>query len=89
MSRRDNERKAPVSKMLRPLTLVMQLGYTMLSPIGMGLLMGYYFDKWFNCSPWGMMFFTVMGILGAYKAAYTSFGKYTKNKGEDEEQENK
>ncbi len=75
--------------MLRPLTLVTQLGYTMISPIGSGILVGYFFDKWLDCSPWGMLFFTIMGIGGAYKAAFASFGKYTKNPGEDEDDDKK
>jgi len=35
-----------------------------------GLVMGYYCDKWFNTAPWGLIFWLVMGIVAGFRHMY-------------------
>ncbi|MBR6802059.1 MAG: AtpZ/AtpI family protein [Eubacteriaceae bacterium] len=81
-NRQDNEQPV-MQRTVRPLVLVSQLGYNMISPIGAGIFCGYCLDKWLGCAPWGLIFLTVMGIGAAYKNAFATFGKYMKKDPEE------
>ncbi len=82
----DQNAQTPFEKKVKPFVLVSQLGYSMMSPIIAGIAFGYFFDKWLSSQPWGLIFFTVMGIGAAYKNAFTTFGKYM-FRGDDENKE--
>ncbi len=83
-----NER-TPLQRALKPLMLVSQFGYNMLSPIGAGIAAGYFIDKWFDCQPWALIFMTVMGIGAAYKNAFVTFGRYMDLKKKDDDEAGK
>ena len=35
-----------------------------------GLVLGYYTDKWFDTAPWGLLFWLLMGIIAAFRGIY-------------------
>lgn len=35
-----------------------------------GLVIGYYCDKWFHTQPWGLIFWLLMGIVAGFRAMY-------------------
>ncbi|WP_051272564.1 AtpZ/AtpI family protein [Fundidesulfovibrio putealis] len=35
-----------------------------------GLVMGYYCDKWFHTEPWGLIFWLLMGIVAGFRHMY-------------------
>jgi len=35
-----------------------------------GLVFGYYCDKWFDTSPWGLLFWLIMGIIAGFRIMY-------------------
>ena len=35
-----------------------------------GLVLGYYCDKWFGTSPWGLLFWLIMGIVAGFRTMY-------------------
>ncbi len=40
-----------------------------------GLLVGYFFDKFFKTPPWGLFFFFLVGIVAGFKNAYGEMKK--------------
>ncbi len=35
-----------------------------------GLVFGYYCDKWFHTQPWGLIFWLLMGIVAGFRSMY-------------------
>lgn len=43
-----------------------------------GLVFGYYCDKWFDTSPWGLLFWLIMGIIAGFRVMYLDAMKMSK-----------
>lgn len=43
-----------------------------------GLVFGYYCDKWFGTSPWGLLFWLIMGIVAGFRSMYLDAMKMSK-----------
>lgn len=35
-----------------------------------GLVLGYYFDKWFHTAPWGLLGWLILGIVAGFRTMY-------------------
>lgn len=57
-------------KIFEQLTLVSQLGLTMVGSIGLGFAVGYYLDKWLGTRGVFLVLFILLGIVGG---GYTVF----------------
>lgn len=43
-----------------------------------GLVIGYYFDKWLGTAPWGLLFWLIMGIIAGFRVMYLDAMKMSK-----------
>jgi ATP synthase protein I len=57
-------------KILEQLTIVSQLGLTMAGSIGLGLLIGYYLDKWLKTGGIFLVIFIFLGVVGGGHTVY-------------------
>jgi len=44
-----------------------------------GLVMGYYCDKWFHTEPWGLIFWLLMGIVAGFRHMYRDAMKMSRS----------
>ena len=57
-------------KILEQLTIVSQLGLTMVGSIGLGFAIGYYLDKWLGSRGIFLTLFILLGIVGGGYTVY-------------------
>jgi F0F1-type ATP synthase assembly protein I len=57
-------------KIFEQLTLVSQLGLTMVGSIGLGFFVGYYLDKWLGTRGVFLALFVLLGIVGGGYTVY-------------------
>jgi ATP synthase protein I len=57
-------------KIFEQLTLVSQLGLTMVGSIGLGFAIGYYLDKWLGLKGIFLTLFILLGIAGGGYTVY-------------------
>ncbi|MFZ5427912.1 MAG: AtpZ/AtpI family protein [Thermodesulfobacteriota bacterium] len=48
-----------------------------------GLVIGYYCDKWFGTEPWGLIFWLLMGIVAGFRTMYLDAMKMSRNQSLD------
>jgi len=41
-------------------------GLTLLSSIVVGVFLGKWVDQYFNCAPWGLLFFSLLGAVAGF-----------------------
>lgn len=46
--------------------MAMGLGMNLFAGVGIGLVAGYYVDKHFGCSPWGVLLGMLVGLGGGF-----------------------
>lgn len=44
-----------------------------------GLVLGYYCDKWFHTEPWGLIFWLLMGIVAGFRHMYRDAMKMSRS----------
>ena len=54
----------------RAFALITYMGVSVVSCVGLGILIGWLLDGWLGTTPWLLMVFTVLGIIAAIKAMY-------------------
>ena len=54
-----------------------------------GLVLGYYCDKWFNTAPWGLLFWLIMGLVAGFRTMYLDAMKISKTQSLDKSPEEK
>ena len=52
------------------------IGFHLVSGVVVGVLIGYYLDKFFNTSPWLTILFFFLGLVAGFKNMYTDAKKY-------------
>ena len=52
----------------RGMSLLSQLGFTALVCVVLGVLTGYWLDRWFSTSPVFIIIFSLIGVVSAIKA---------------------
>lgn len=74
----------PDRSIIKALSLVSQLGISMLTPIFLCAFIGYKLDQWLGTGFW-FLIFIVLGICSAFRNVYYLTKEfYTKNKGKDQ-----
>ena len=70
-----------------PLTLITQLGLTIVVAIVLGLVVGLWVDSHFGTKPWGTLILSLLGILagsfGVYRLVATSIDQAVADRGSD------
>jgi len=51
----------------RGMSLLSQLGFTALVCVGIGVLIGFWLDRWLNTSPVFIVIFSLLGVVSAIK----------------------
>lgn len=57
-------------KVIKAITLIVQLGIYMVVPIVLCLFVGIALDRWLGTSPWLLIIFVIMGIGAGFKNVY-------------------
>ena len=65
----NKERK----EMLKAVSMVTQVGVTILVCIGLGFFIGIMLDRWLGTDPWMLLIFIFLGIVAAFKSLYEQF----------------
>ncbi|MCL2366043.1 MAG: AtpZ/AtpI family protein [Oscillospiraceae bacterium] len=55
---------------VRALSLLSQIGITIIACIGVGIFLGWLLDNWLNTSPWLMLVCTLLGVIAAFKSIF-------------------
>lgn len=58
------------SALWQSLSKVSLIGIHLVTCTFVGLLIGYYLDKWFNTKPWFLILFLIFGIAAGFKNMY-------------------
>ena len=45
---------------------LLAIGWNLAISIGIGVALGYYFDKWLGTRPWGLIGFLLLGIVAGF-----------------------
>lgn len=59
-----------VVKAMKWMTLLSQVGITMIANIFVGLFIGKYLDQWLNTSPLFLLLFIFVGVFSGIKSVY-------------------
>ncbi|MDQ7031874.1 MAG: AtpZ/AtpI family protein [Desulfonauticus sp.] len=64
------------------------IGIHLVSCTFVGLLLGYYLDKWLNTRPWFLIIFLLFGIAAGFKNMYLETKKIQKTDKDESNQNN-
>ena len=73
-----DSKKKQKSSILRALSFISQLGFTIAACVVIGVFLGKFLDDLLNTSPWLLLIFSLLGMIAAFRAI---FGLANKNKG--------
>ena len=59
-----------VVKVMKWMSLLSQIGITMIANIFVGLFIGKYLDQWLNTSPLFLLLFVFIGVFSGIKSVY-------------------
>lgn len=65
-------------ELVKSLWLITQIGFSMLAPIAVGAVIGYYLDVWLGTEVL-FLFFLLIGIAAGYRNVWHLVRKFTKN----------
>ncbi len=58
------------------------MGIHLVSGVIVGMVMGFYLDKFFGTKPWLMLIFLILGILAGYKNMFREMQRIQKKEAE-------
>ena len=65
-----HDKKNQVSGFIAALSLLTQIGITIVACIGIGIFLGWFLDRLLGTSPWLLLVFTLLGIAAAFKSIF-------------------
>ncbi|MDO4318850.1 MAG: AtpZ/AtpI family protein [Lachnospiraceae bacterium] len=68
----------------KTILLISQIAFSMLAPIGLGGVIGYFLDRWLGTS-FLILVFLLMGIAAGYRSVWQLVKGYTKDAPQDTE----
>jgi len=66
----DNNNKQQRNEFARALSVLSQIGITIIACIAVGIFLGWYLDSLLGTSPWLLIIFTFLGIAAAFKSIF-------------------
>ncbi len=78
MVQRRNDKGRQTRDIVKGMMMVSQIAYSMLAPLALGGVLGYWLDRWLGCSPWLMLLFLFAGIAAGYRGVWHLVKGYTK-----------
>jgi len=76
------------NKHFESLGLASMMGIHLVSGVIVGMVMGYYLDRYFGTKPWLMLVFLVLGIVAGYKNMFREMQRIQKKESEADAPEN-
>lgn len=67
--------------------LAYMMGLHLVSGIIVGMVMGYYLDKYFDTKPWLTLIFLVLGIIAGYRNMFREMARIQKKEAEADAQD--
>ncbi len=64
-----------LKRLMKLLTMVSTVGLSMVIATVLGVLIGYYFDKWLGTAPYGFIAWLVIGIIAGFRNVYLMMQK--------------
>lgn len=62
--------KGQGNEFIRAMSLLTQIGITIVACIGVGIFLGWFLDNLFDTSPWLLLVCTLLGIGAAFKSIF-------------------
>jgi ATP synthase protein I len=67
-------------KYIKLLAMVSTMGISMVVATVIGIIVGYYLDKWFHTRhPWFLMFFLILGIVAGFRNIFVIMKRVEKD----------
>ena len=73
----SREKKPQQNEFMQAMSVLLQVGVTIISCLTVGLFLGWLLDRLLGTSPWLLMVFTFIGIAAAFKSIF-DFAKKVK-----------
>ncbi len=64
----------------RKLAELSSIGLLLPSSIIVGLVFGYFLDRWLGTAPWLLLIFTVLGVVSGLMSLFKALKKYDKDR---------
>ncbi len=64
----------------RKLAELSSIGLLLPSSIIVGLVFGYFLDRWLGTAPWLLLIFTVLGVVSGLMSLFKALRKYDKDR---------
>ena len=64
------DKKNQAAGFVSALSLLTQIGITIVACIGVGIFIGWYLDRLLGTTPWLLLVFTLLGIAAAFKSIF-------------------
>ncbi len=68
----------------RKLAELSSIGLLLPSSIIVGLVFGYFLDRWLGTAPWLLLIFTVLGVVSGLMSLFKALRKYDKDRSPDD-----
>ena len=72
----ENKNQGSGGGLFKNLAMLSSMGIALVAATFIGLLIGYYLDKYFGTSPWLTIIFLIFGIIAGFKNMYDIIKKY-------------
>jgi len=74
----------PTRPNFRKLAELSSLGLMLPSSIIVGLVFGYFLDRWLGTAPWLLLIFTVLGVVSGLLSLFRALKKYDRDRSLDD-----
>ncbi len=81
---RKSDRRKQGRDTVKGVMLISQISYSMLAPIAVGGVIGYFLDRFLGTTPWIMLVFLFAGIVAGYQGVWRLVKGYTDTEPETE-----
>ncbi len=81
---RDMTPAGPLRPNFRKLAELSSIGLLLPSSIIVGLVFGYFLDRWLGTAPWLLLGFTVLGVVSGLMSLFKALRRYDRDKSPDE-----
>ena len=66
----QNHKKTDANEFARALSMLSQVGISIITCVGVGIGLGWFLDRLLNTTPWLLLVFTIFGIVAAIKSIF-------------------
>lgn len=70
-------------KLIRQIASYSTLGLEMGLSVAVGVIIGYYLDKWLHTDPWLLIVFLIFGVIAGFRSLYRALKRLEREDKED------